>query len=102
MKASMYDEAYKVYKKRLCITEKLYAKESENYVECLLDLALSLHYLGRINEMQSYISQARELARHISFSNKGGYASFCINVLCLWKMLIALKLLWLLKSVSQF
>lgn len=76
MKASMYDEAYKVYKKRLCITEKLYAKESENYVECLLDLALSLHYLGRINEMQSYISQARELARHISFSNKGGYASF--------------------------
>ena len=76
MQASMYDEAYDVYKKRLEIAEKMYTKESEKYVDCLLDLALSLHYLGRINEMQSYISQARELARHISFSNKGGYASF--------------------------
>lgn len=76
MQASMYDETYDVYKKRLEIAEKMYTKESEKYVDCLLDLALSLHYLGRINEMQSYISQARELARHISFSNKGGYASF--------------------------
>lgn len=76
MQASMYDEAYDVYKKRLYIAKKMYTKESEKYVDCLLDLALSLHYLGRINEMQSYISQARELARHISFSNKGGYASF--------------------------
>lgn len=76
MQASMYDEAYDVYKKSLYIAEKMYTKESEKYVDCLLDLALSLHYLGRINEMQSYISQARELARHISFSNKGDYASF--------------------------
>lgn len=76
MQASMYDAAYDVYKKSLYIAEKLYTKESEKYVVCLLDLAMSIQYLGRINEMQSYISQARELARNISFSNNGNHASF--------------------------
>ena len=102
MQASMYDEAYDVYKKRLEIAEKMYTKESEKYVDCLLDLALSLHYLGRINEMQSYISQARELARHISFSNKGGYASFLYQCSLLMEEINRPKLLWHLKSVSQF
>lgn len=76
MKASMYDEAYKVYKKRLCITEKLYTKESEEYVVCLLNLAMSVSEIGGINKVQSYISEARELARNISFSNNGNHASF--------------------------
>lgn len=76
VQASKYDEAYDIYKKRLSVIENSYTKKSEEYIDCLMNLAMCAHYLKHTNEVLFYSSQARDIAKQITFSNKDNLTSF--------------------------
>lgn len=75
-RASIYNEAYELCKKRLIVAEELYTQKSEAVLECLLNSALIAQKLSRTANEQLFVQLALDLVNDVSFSNKGGYVNF--------------------------